>query len=275
MRTLSGRTIALLESRQRDELAEMVRRLGGTPVVAPAVRERPSQDDGGALLGRVVQGEFVVLIALTGAGVTALFTEAERHGVLADVRQALGKMAIVCRGPKPQAALKRYGLKASVSTARPHTSSELLEALAETHLNQVPVLLLHYGERNVPFANALAARGALVEDVCLYEWDLPEDLGPLDDVVRRVIAREVDALLVTSQVQFRFMLLVAGRAGLADALVAALNADTVVGAVGPVVAAALRAGGVVPDVLPAAPNSASLIGAVADYFQLTDRRGTP
>ena len=58
--------------------------------------------------------------------------------------------------------------------------------------------------------------------------------------------------------------------GVAEALVQALNERIVVGAVGPVCAGALRAGGVVADVLPASPNSASLVGAVADYFELFD-----
>lgn len=157
-------------------------------------------------------------------------------------------------------------------TIKPHTSQELLEALATTDLAGLPVMLLHYGERNVSLAEALAARGAVVENVCLYEWTLPEDVAPLHQVIRRILAQEVDALLVTTQVQFRFLLEVAGRSGDAQALVAALNEHVIVGAVGPVCAAALRASGVVPDVMPALPNSASLVGAVADYFELTARQ---
>ena len=49
----------------------------------------------------------------------------------------------------------------------------------------------------------------------------------------------------------------------------------IVGAIGPVCATALRTGGVVPDVLPGSPNSASLVGAVADYFDLTAERLDP
>jgi len=275
MRTLSGRTIASLESRQSHELAGMITRLGGTPVLAPAVRERPSQDDAGPMLARVSQGHFAMAIVLTGAGVTALFAEAERRGLLEQVRQVLASMTIVCRGPKPQTALKRYGLTASLSTAKPHTSRELLDALASTNLDGVPVLLLHYGERNPVITAELTARGAMVEDVCLYEWALPEDLAPLHDMVRRVVAADVDALLVTSQIQFRHLLEIAGQAGLAGALVDALNQHVIVGAVGPVCASALRAGGVVPDVLPASPNSASLVGALAEYFELTARQEEP
>jgi uroporphyrinogen-III synthase len=271
MRTLDGRKVAILESRRRDELAAMVERLGGTPVMAPAVLERPSEDDAGPVLTRIARGDFRVAIVLTGAGATALLAEAERRGVLDEVRRALANMLVVCRGPKPQAALKRHGLTAGLSTARPHTSQELLDALASTHLEGVPVLLLHYGERNTALSDALRARGGLVEDVCLYEWALPEDVEPLARVIQRIIAGEIDALLVTSQVQFRFLMEIAGRDGLTDSLVQALNERVIVGAVGPVCAAALRAGGVVPDVLPASPNSAALVGAVADYFDLSAR----
>ena len=269
MRTLKGRTVALLESRQRGELAGMVARLGGTPISAPAVSEQPSEEDAGPLLQRLIAGEFQMVIVLTGAGVAALFKEAERRGALEAVRAAMAQVAIVCRGPKPQAALRRQDLSPAIVTNKPHTTDELLEALTATPLDGVPVLLLHYGERNPAFTAALAARGARVADLCLYEWALPDDRAPLYDVVERVINGQVDVLLVTSQIQFRFLLQIAAETGAADALVHALREHVIVGAVGPVCASALRAGGVVPDVLPSAPNSASLVGAVADYFELT------
>lgn len=272
MRTLKGRTVALLESRQRGELAGMVERLGGTPISAPAVSEEPSHEDAGPVLAQLNDGGFRMVIALTGAGVNALFKEAERRDAVDAVRRAMARVTIACRGPKPQAALKRQNLSAAIVTNKPHTTADLLEALTATPLEGVPVLLLHYGERNTAFTNALVARGALVSDICLYEWALPEDRAPLHDVVRRVIAGDIDVLLVTSQVQFRFLMQIAGETGAADALLGALRERVIVGAVGPVCAEALRAGGVVPDVLPAAPNSASLVGAVADYFELTTQQ---
>jgi uroporphyrinogen-III synthase len=275
MRTLNGRTVVLLEGRHSQELAGMVSRLGGTPVLAPAVRERPTRDDAGPLLTRIVRGQFPIAVAFTGAGVTALFEEAERRGIRGELRRAMSAMTIVCRGPKPLIPLKREGLNASLTTVKPHTSGELLDALADTIVDQVPVIVLHYGERNLAFTAALRARGALVEDFCLYEYALPEDTDPIDQAIRRMIAGQIDALLVTSQIQFRFLLEVAARADLAAPLIKALNEQVIVGAIGPVCASALRAGGVTPDVLPASPNSASLVGAVADYFDLTGKDEEP
>jgi hypothetical protein len=42
------------------------------------------------------------------------------------------------------------------------------------------------------------------------------------------------------------------------------------GAVGPVCAALLREPGVLPEVIPSAPNIVALISALAQYFDLTD-----
>jgi uroporphyrinogen-III synthase len=87
-------------------------------------------------------------------------------------------------------------------------------------------------------------------------------------MVTAAIEGSVDALLFTSQIQFRHLQQVAAGMDLSAGLTDALNERVIVAAVGPVCAAALRAGGVVPDVLPASPNSASLVSALGDYFDL-------
>jgi uroporphyrinogen-III synthase len=87
-------------------------------------------------------------------------------------------------------------------------------------------------------------------------------------MVAAIAHGEVDALLFTSQVQCRHLMQIAERLGAADDLRAGLH-RIVVGAIGPVCAGALRTMGIVPDVIPALPNSPSLVRAVADYFALT------
>jgi uroporphyrinogen-III synthase len=271
MRTLSGRTVAILEGRQGLEIAAMVSRLGGTPINAAAVRERPTAVDAGPMLRRLVDGTVQVVVVQTGAGVSALFAEAERRAMLDAVRQGFATTTVVCRGPKPLAVLKRHGLTPCFVTDKPHTTRELIAILDTQPLAGRHVLLLHYGERNHLMSAGLADRGAVVEDMCLYEWALPDDVEPLRSIVARTIAGEIDAMLFTSQVQLRFLFEVAADGGVLDGLKRALNEDVIVGAVGPVCASALRDGGVVADVLPAQSNSACLVGAVADYFELVRR----
>jgi uroporphyrinogen-III synthase len=270
MRTLEGRRVALLEGRKQGELASLVRRLGGEPISAPAVREMPRPEDFEPLLRRIIAGTFSVAVIQTGAGINALCEVAAAHGVLPDLRAALARMTLACRGPKPLATLKQHGLTARIVTAKPHTTDELLEGLARLALDGVPVLVLHYGERNEPLSAALRGRGAALEDACLYEWALPDNLSPLRAVIADLTERRLDAVLFTSQIQFRHLIAVAGEMGCTDAVMQALSRDIVVGAVGPVCASALRQAGLVPDVIPAMPNSVSLVSAVADYFVLTN-----
>lgn len=269
MRPLDGRRVALLEARKQRELAELVTRLGGTPVCAPAVREVAIDADIAPLLTRIVEGRYDIAIVLTAAAFATLCDEADRQGRLSDVRDALAGMLIACRGPKPQLALRKQSLSATVVTAPPHTSADLLEALADTSLDGRRALLLHYGERNDRFGAALTERGAIVDDACLYEWKLPEDVEPIEAVVRGVLNDEFDAVLFTSQVQCRHLFQIASRMNADAELTTALRRDVVVAAIGPICASALRDIGIVPDVMPDLPNSPSLVRAVADYFSLT------
>ena len=270
MASLDSRRIALLESRHGDDLATLVRRLGGVPVSAPAVDEVPCHDDFNTFVDGLTERRFSLAIFQTGTGIKTLCDEAERRGRLLQVVDALRQTTIACRGAKPLAVLKRYALRAQVTTGKPHTTQELLQALAHQDVSERGVLLVHYGERNVEVADALRQRGARLQEVCPYEWALPGDLEPMIGVVRDIVARRLDAVLFTSQIQCRHLFKVASGMGLTHALVTGLNGEIVVGAVGPVCAARLRELGVVPDVIPSAPNMVALISALADYFDLTD-----
>jgi uroporphyrinogen-III synthase len=273
MPSLSGRTVALLESRMSTEIAGLVRRLGGEPVSAPAVQEKPRLDEAAAYLDRLVAGEYRVLVLLTGAGATTILREAEARGQLRPVLQALNSMVVACRGPKPLAVLKRFDIRASVTSLKPHTSQELLAALESVDLAGVPTLLVHYGERSATIATALRNRGAELDEACPYEWALPDDPQPIASVIADALTLRLDAILFTSQIQCRHLFQVAREMRLEPELCAALNRDVVVGAVGPVCAAALREFGVRADVIPASPNMASLISAIGDYFELTQSDG--
>jgi uroporphyrinogen-III synthase len=268
MRALDGRTIGVLESRRGAELTALVRQLGGTVVGAPAVQEIERPDDIGRFTDLLLTGCFDVVIFLTGAGVSAVLHDADRRQRLGPTVEVLGRITLACRGPKPLAVLKRQGLAAAVTTVKPHTSCELIDALAAVDLQGRSVALIHYGERQPLLTDTLRARGADVYDVCAYEWMLPDDLDALVAIVDAAIARQIDALLITSQIQYRHLFDVADRVHRFAALHNALRDDVVLAAIGPVCADVIRRSGIVPDVMPPAPNLPSLVRAVADYFDL-------
>jgi len=268
MTSLRGARVGLFESRLSAELAELVRRLGGTPVVAPAVREVPHPSDTAAFLDALLTRRFSVVVFLTGAAAKAVLREADTAGSLNDAIAAIQQATLVCRGPKPTAVVRGYGLQPDILPEKPFTTKELLTAMAPLELSGRSVAVVHYGERNVAFSDALRSRGAKLVDACPYEWALPENTAPLRSLVRD-LAGQVDAVAFTSQVQVKNLFAVATEMGVSERVASALNEDVVVAAVGPVCADALKQVGVVPDVQPADPKMGPLLIALADYLELT------
>ena len=260
--------MALLEARMAGEMADLVRRYGGSVRSAAAVSEQPVDcaDVVSDLLRRLDYQAKRIFVFLTGVGATLLFEEAERQGRLPLLLDALKHATVACRGPKPTAALKRFGVTPSMSAADPYTTSELLDAMRSVDLVDIDVTLVHYGERSDLLANALRARGASLQELCVYEWRLPDDIGPLQDLIRQIGAREVDAVIFTSQVQMKHMLRVASEMGFEPSLRDALKLDVVVASVGPVCSAALREAGIEPHVEPVSPKMGPLVAALAEHF---------
>jgi uroporphyrinogen-III synthase len=265
----AGARIGLLEGRMGRELADLVRRQHGTPVVAPALREVPldASAEVQILVDGLIDGSIDMVIFLTGAGANALFAEAVRIGRSRELEDALRWVTTVCRGHKPRAAMKQKGLPVSVMVAEPYTTADVIEALAGLSPEGRGVAIIHYGERSPVIAEALSAWGSRVQDVCVYEWSLPEDTGPLERLIDEILAGRIDAVAFTSQIQVRHIFEVAGRNGTALGLMQALNTRTVVAAVGPTCAEALRAVGVPPLVVPSNPKMGPMVMALVQHLR--------
>jgi uroporphyrinogen-III synthase len=157
-------------------------------------------------------------------------------------------------------------------TARePFTAAEVLDALASIELKDRRVLLFHYGERSETLAETLAAWQATVTEYWLYRWSMPADTSQLEQLVQRIVERDVQALAITCQIQFRHLMQVAERLRLARPLVRALNEHVVVGVVGPKCAAVLHAHGVRVRVTPEHPKMGPLAIALMRHLEAGSR----
>lgn len=268
VRPLDGLRVALLEARMSEEIAALIRKQGGEPRSVPAVRERarPCPDEIRAMLDTLAGAPDPVFVLSTGVGLKALLSDADALGRKPELLALLRRATTVCRGPKPGAALRQEGLEASIKVGEPHTTRELLAALEAVELRGRPVVLVHYGERNVPLVEALTGRAARLLELLVYEWSLPEDLGPLAALVDDLIAGAVQAVAFTSQVQVRHLFHVANLAERAEALRAALKDRAVVAAVGPTCAQALVEAGVEPQVVPVHPKMGPMVRDLGRYF---------
>lgn len=260
--------IAVLEARMSSEMADLIRRNGGTAWSVPAVREATldATEPVATFIDRLSAGEIQIVVFFTGVGVNALLQTAEALERKEELLNLLRSVAVVCRGPKPGAVLRRNNIPIAASAPEPFTTQELIEALSMFVVEGKTLGVVHYGERNVQLAQVLAARGAHLEELCLYEWRLPDDIAPLRELVNELLDGHVDAVLFTSQIQIRHLFQVAREQEKADPLVEALQRKTIVASVGPTCTAVLQEYGVTPHVVPEHPKMGHLVKALVQYM---------
>ena len=265
--SLEGKRVGVLESRMAGQLGDLIRKRGAEVMSAPALREAPVDclDMVGELIDGISDGEFQVVVAQTGVGVSALFKEAAKLSRDSELLTGLRRVVCVARGPKPVAALKKAGILTPVKVESPYTTDDLIETLGEFDLSACGVALINYGERNEALSETLLSACANLYELCLYEWMLPEDTGPLEALVSAILMRELDAVTFTSQAQVKHVFKIAEQFGFESVLSATMN-STVVAAVGPTCAKALATYGVAPDVVPEHPKMGHMVADLADYF---------
>ncbi len=117
---LQGLKVVSFESRRAVEIAELIRRYGGDPFVAPSMREIPLEENRAALelIPDLEAGNLDLLILMTGVGTRTLnqvlLTQFSQERIIA----AMQRVKLVVRGPKPAAALKELTACAGHQRAR-------------------------------------------------------------------------------------------------------------------------------------------------------------
>jgi uroporphyrinogen-III synthase len=263
--SLQGLRVVCFESRRAKEMAELIRRYEGEPIVAPSMREVALSENRAALelLVQIEAGAVDMVILMTGVGTAALnevfLSQFTQERILA----ALKSVQLIARGPKPAAALKTLGLQAALTVAEPNTWREIMSTLADAiDLRGKRIAIQEYGVANPQLVAALEQRGATVMAIPIYRWALPEDLAPLRAAIAKIIAGAVDVALFTNGAQVDHLSQVAACEKASEDLRRGLT-KVVVGSVGPVCSQVLRQSGIEPDVEPAHPKMGSLVAEVA------------
>lgn len=231
----SGLAVAAFESRMAKEMIRLIEHYGGQPFVAPALREIPIQDNPAALrLGaKLIDGQVDILILMTGVGTTTLFDILRSRHPLPSILAGLEQTATVARGSKTVAALKTLGLTPTLTVPEPNTWVEVVSTLDEYRpVKGLRVAVQEYGMSNPELLEALRQRGAEVIPVPIYRWALPEDTGPLKQVLGKILAGTVQVMLITNAAQVDHVMQLLGQEGTTEQFKEACR-KMVVASIGP------------------------------------------
>ena len=262
----NGLRVLSLESRRAVEIERLIRAQGGVPLVAPCMREVPIQDNREALAfaERLFCGEFDMMILLTGVGTRLLAKVIETRRPPGSFADALRKITVVARGSKPIAVLREWGVPVTVAVPEPNTWREILAAI-ESRAEKADgrrIAIQEYGRPSVELIDGLRVRGAEVTRVPVYQWDLPEDTGPLREAIRGLCENRFDVAMFTASVQVVHLLRIAAEMGCEDAARRALG-RMMIASVGPATSETLAELGIAADFEPSHPKMGFLVNETA------------
>ena len=258
-----GLRVISFESRRATEMGELIRRQGGDPFVAPSMREAPIENNLEAFgfAERLFRGEFDSMIFLTGVGTRALNKVLASRYPEEQFAEALRKIAVAARGPKPLAALRELKVPVAVTAPEPNTWRELLAVLDGR--TECKIAVQEYGKSNSELLEALRAKGAEVTPVRVYQWDLPEDLAPLREAVHRIAEGRADVAMFTTSIQLPHLFQIAGEEQLTEPMQQALG-RMVIASIGPTTTETLEEFGLQPDITPSHPKMGFLVKETAE-----------
>lgn len=248
---LTGRMIALPETRELDLFAQMLESRGAATLRCPLVSilDAPDPTPVLAWLRRFINGEMDDLILFTGEGLRRLLGFADRAGLKQAFIDRLGEVRKLTRGPKPAKALRDIGLRSDLAAETP-TTDGIIAALAKLDLHGRRIGVQLYGsEPSLKLIDVIRQAGAAPDPVAPYIYADQADDGKVVALIEQLALGGIDVIAFTSMQQVTRLRDVAKANQLEDKLKNGL-ARVKVAAVGPVVAEALRNIGTRIDMMP-------------------------
>ena len=232
------------------------------------MRELPieANEDAFRFAERLFAGEFDMVIFLSGVGTRYLARAIATKWPENAFPDALQKVTVVARGPKPVAVLREMNVRATVTVPEPNTWRELLVAIDGRPERRIAVQL--YGRPHPELMSALEQRGAEVTPVPVYAWGLPEDTEPLREAARRLADGDFDVSVFTTSNQIVNLMEIARQDGREGAVLAGLN-KTLVASIGPTTSEMLTDFGVRVDMEPSHPKLGFLVKEAASWTPTT------
>lgn len=236
--TLTGRRIAVPETRELDVFSSMLERRGAVVLRCPLVAILDAPDPAPVLqwVRRFNDEPCDYLVLLTGEGLRRIISCIERHeaGLKPGFLAQLARVRKVTRGPKPARVLRELGFKPDIAAQVPTTEGVIASLQAEALANKVVAVQLYGTEPNLPLIDALRGAGATVMPVAPYVYASKAADGAVRALLEKMSAGEVDIIAFTSTSQVERLFAV----GPPELVKSALE-RVEVAAIGPVVAASL------------------------------------
>ncbi|KKO54704.1 uroporphyrinogen-III synthase [Paenibacillus sp. DMB20] len=265
---MRGKVVALTGPRKSSDMAKLVEKMGGTPLLRPAQGTVFLDDETlRQSIAAWVEDPPAWSIFTTGIGFEAIMDMAEQMGLSERLLTILKETMVAARGYKTVNALKKHGLQPIVRDDDGSTAG-LIRSFESHDLHGKRVALQLHGESAPKLAEWLVESGAEIVQILPYKH-IPPEASELELLLNEIVEGKIDAVAFTSAPQFRFLADYARERGKLDPLIEAFSGRVVACAVGKVTAQGLREEGVDVKVVPEEERMGSMMVELGRYFART------
>lgn len=264
---LAGYTIGVTADRRADEQIKLLTGRGAECIHAPVIKTHPlgSEEDLRTATEAVIAGPPALAVLTTGLGVRGWLEAADAIQLGDRLRDVLGDVELLARGPKANGALVTAGFEVAWTAPRARYD-DIIDLLAERDVRGVTVAVQLDGAGASDLCDRIEALGASVIRVPVYRWSLPEDTSSAERLLRSVAERRVDAVTFTARPAVENFLEIAAFSGLLDEVVGALSTTVDAFCVGPVCAAGFDDHPSVPVFVPQRHRLGGMVQQIAARF---------
>lgn len=249
--SLKGKVVAVPENRQLLLLTRMLINREADVISVPLVAIHDAPDPKPVLdwIETFIAKPPDILILLTGEGLRRLISLCEKSALKNAFIDALNKVDVLCRGPKPNQALREIGLERQFDAKAP-TTDGVIARLDELSISSKSVAVQLYGEEpNLKLISYLEQRGAIVSTVAPYVYANKLEDEKVIELISAMSNGRINVIAFTSQPQIHRLFQVAKQNQLEAELKAGLSLCHVA-AVGPVVKEVLNNKGITVEIMP-------------------------
>ncbi len=264
---LQNKKIVIAGSQKTEEMAEIIERRGGIPLVRSLQGLTDSdpvevEED----VKRFIEQGADWFIFTTGIGFEAMIQAAERLNAVSDFEKRLKETKISCRGYKTNAFLKKAGIHPVVCDDD-GTVASMIEKLEVFDFTDQKVWIQLHGELSSQLYQFIQSKGSMdVQAVLPYRYHAPEQ-ETLALIMNELIQREVDAVCFTTRVQVGYLFDYAREHGREEEVKSVFEQNVLAAAVGKVTAEALRDRGISRIIVPEIERMGALIVEISHYYE--------
>ena len=284
--SLRGITVAVTSSRRASELADIVRKFGGIPYIAPTIGIKNNSQlnsECNHFIETISNEKMHFFIFMTGVGVFNLFQNLQKLHKMNTVIEKLRDTIVIARSNKPKMELRKFGIKTNfVPTI--NTIDGILNLLKRFDIKNKNIGILWHGDSSSSFKKMLASLGANVFDFTSYSYSagleqtnatMLKEMGydyvaPNEEkikiLIEDIMKGTVDSITFTSPPAVKEFFEFAKRNNKINSLKEMLNSNVLVVSVGPSTSKMLARFHVLADIIPTTYRMGPMIKELADYI---------